>query len=62
MLPDSVVELVNDPPGSDFYRPKVEEGYLRAQKFPAENRWEVVDRSGLKYSFGDGGAARVEPT
>jgi hypothetical protein len=59
ILPGGVVELSNDPLGSNDYRPIVEESYLRARKFPAENRWEVYDRSGMKYVFGDSAAARA---
>lgn len=51
--------MVNDPLGSDFYRPKFDEGYLRARKFESENRWEVDDRSWMRYTFGSGSFSRT---
>jgi RHS repeat-associated protein len=58
-LPSGTVELTADPPGSDTYRPTVEQSYLEAQKNTATNSWVVYDRSGMKYVFGDAPWARV---
>jgi hypothetical protein len=58
-MPDGTVELVADPPGSTTYRPKVEESYLEVQRDTTNNLFTVYDRSGMKYTFGDGASARV---
>ena len=59
-LPGGITaELVNDPPNSNYYRPKVEQAYLRAEKFESLNKWEVYDRAGNKYTFGEGSWDRV---
>jgi RHS repeat-associated protein len=58
-LPTGSVEMVNDPPGSDTYLPRHQEGYLRARKFPGANYWEVTDRGGIRYMFGQLPSARV---
>ena len=58
-LPSGSVELVNDPPGSDTYLPRYQEGYLQARKFPGANYWEVTDRGGIRYLFGQVPAARA---
>jgi hypothetical protein len=58
-MPSGTVELIAESPGSNYYRPKIEEAYLRAQKSTASNSWVLYDRSGLKYVFGDQAAART---
>jgi RHS repeat-associated protein len=58
-MPSGTVELIAETAGQDYYRPKVEEAYLRAQKSTGSNFWVVYDRSGLKYVFGDQAAART---
>lgn len=50
-LPGGSTELVNE--GGSTYRPVVEDTYIQATKFFSENKWEVVDRSGMKYVFGN---------
>jgi RHS repeat-associated protein len=57
-LPSGTVELVNDPPNSSTYRPRVEEAYLQAVKSVSSNSWEVRDRSGTRYVFGSVASAR----
>ncbi len=52
VLPDSTAELVNDPPGSNFYRPAIEQSWIQAEKIEGQNEWIVHDRSGMKYVFG----------
>lgn len=59
VLPTGASALAPEAPGSAFYRPKVEEAWLRAEKKVGTNQWEVVDRSGRTYTFGDVDAARV---
>jgi len=59
ILPGSASELVADPPGSDTYRPKVEESFIEARKSVATNSWTVYDRAGMKYVFGASSTARV---
>jgi RHS repeat-associated protein len=60
VLPNGgAVELVNDPPGSAFYRPAVEQAFLEAEVDTAANRWTLRDRAGLRYTFGDQFTARV---
>lgn len=58
-MPDATVELVNDPPGSDEYRPAFEESYLLVEKLRASNQWVVHDRNGLRYVFGAVPSARI---
>lgn len=55
-------ELIADPPGSDVYRPRVEEAWVEAVFDEGANRWTVRDASGLRYTFGDHSAARVATT
>jgi hypothetical protein len=59
-MPEGMVELVADPPGSDTYRPKIEENYLRATKYVAQNLWVVYDRSGMRYEFGSDDYSRLK--
>ena len=59
VLPTGSAELVRESSGSTYYRPKVEEAWVRAEKRVAENQWRVVDRSGRVYTFGDVESARV---
>ncbi len=59
VLPTGASELVRESANSAYYRPRVEQAWVRAQRFEAENRWEVVDRSGRRYTFGDVDAARI---
>jgi Salmonella virulence plasmid 65kDa B protein len=58
ILPGTAAELVNEP-GTNYYRPRIEQSYVRAEKFEAENKWVVHDRSGIKYIFGDLYSARA---
>jgi len=58
-LPTGASALVREAPGSNFYRPKVEQAYVRAELLRTQNSWVVFDRSGLKYTFGDVDSARV---
>lgn len=57
VLPTGAVELVQESPGGNTFRGKIEESYLKAERFPAQNRWEVSDRAGLKYYFSANGSA-----
>ncbi|MDX2170025.1 MAG: toxin TcdB middle/N-terminal domain-containing protein [Deltaproteobacteria bacterium] len=59
VLPSGAAELVRETPSSRYYRPRVEQAWVRAERIDAENRWQVVDRSGRIYSFGDVDAARL---
>ena len=59
VLPTGASELVREAPGSNYYRPAVEQAYVRAEKFQSQNYWVVYDRSGLKYTFGDVDSARL---
>ncbi len=60
LLPSGAAsELVEDPPGSNLYRPVVEEAWLEAEFEPTSNSWTVRDRAGLRYTFGDHSSARV---
>ncbi|MFN8643364.1 MAG: SpvB/TcaC N-terminal domain-containing protein [Candidatus Binatia bacterium] len=59
VLPTGSAELVAESAGSSFYRPRVEEAWVRAEKRVATNQWVVVDRSGRTYTFGNVDAARV---
>lgn len=59
VLPTGAAELAREAPGSAFYRPRIEEAWIRAEQRVAENQWIVVDRSGRRYVFGDVDAARV---
>jgi RHS repeat-associated protein len=59
VLPSGASKLVRTAPGSNYYRPAVEQAYVRAEKFQSQNHWVVYDRSGLKYTFGDVDAARL---
>lgn len=52
ILPSGTLELVNDPPGTNDYRPKIDQGFLIATKNTATNSWVVRDRGGLTYRFG----------
>jgi hypothetical protein len=58
-LPSGAAELVRESPGSNFYRPAVEQAYVRAEKFESQNYWVVRDRSGTIYTFGNADSARV---
>src|SRR5262249_4558887 len=58
-LPTGASALVREAPGSNYYRPKVEQAYVRAELLRTQNSWVVTDRSGLKYTFGDVDSARV---
>ena len=58
VLPTGSAELAAEANGSAFYRPKIEEAWVRAEKRVAENHWVVTDRSGRVYTFGDVDAAR----
>ncbi|HSP96255.1 MAG TPA: toxin TcdB middle/N-terminal domain-containing protein [Candidatus Dormibacteraeota bacterium] len=59
VLPTGAAELVREASGSPYFRPKVEEAWIRAEQRAAENQWVVVDRSGRTYTFGDVDSARV---
>ena len=59
VLPTGASQLVREAAGSTYYRPSVEQAYVRAQQFAAQNYWIVYDRSGLKYTFGDTDSARL---
>ncbi|HMA46877.1 MAG TPA: SpvB/TcaC N-terminal domain-containing protein, partial [Frankiaceae bacterium] len=59
VLPTGAAELVRESSGSPYFRPKVEEAWIRAEQRAAENQWVVVDRSGRTYTFGDVDSARV---
>jgi hypothetical protein len=59
VLPTGASELVRESANSNYYRPAVEQAWVRAEKFAAQNYWVVTDRSGLKYTFGNVDAARV---
>ncbi|MBX3024857.1 VCBS repeat-containing protein [bacterium] len=59
VLPSGAAELVRESPGSAYFRPKVEEAWVRAELQAADNSWRVVDRSGRTYTFGDVDSARV---
>jgi len=59
VLPTGAAELVRESPTSKYYRPKVEEAWVRAERQDAQNRWQVVDRSGRVYTFGDVDSARA---
>lgn len=39
-LPSGTVELVNDPPNSNDYRPRLDEGFLLATKDTSNNTWK----------------------
>lgn len=61
-LPGASVECRLDTNGSDVRRrcrPRVEDRYLRIYHSAAENRWDVWDRDGLRYTFGAHPAART---
>lgn len=58
-MPEATVELVNDPPGSNEYRPAFEESYLLVEKLAASNQWVAHDRNGLRYVFGATPSARI---
>jgi hypothetical protein len=58
-LPSGAAELVRVSPGSNFYRPAVEQAYVRAEKLESQNYWVVRDRSGTIYTFGNADSARV---
>lgn len=59
VLPTGAAALVRETPSSRFYRPEVEQAWVRAERLEAENRWQVVDRSGRIYTFGDVDSARL---
>jgi RHS repeat-associated protein len=59
VLPGGSSELVREAPSSSYYRPKVEQAWVRAEKLQTQNQWVVYDRSGLKYVFGADDSARV---
>ncbi len=63
VLPQTTVECVLDP-GDNRCRPLVEEAFLRIEFSAAENSWQVHDKSGIRFLFGDVAAARVpaDPT
>lgn len=58
-LPGANTELVNDPPGSATYRPRVEEAYVKAELNQASNSWLVQDRAGMRYVFGPTFQSRI---
>jgi RHS repeat-associated protein len=58
VLPSGAAELVRESATSPYFRPKVEEAWVRAELRP-DNSWRLVDRSGRTYTFGDVDAARV---
>lgn len=58
-LPSGSVELANDPPGTDTYRARFDDGFVEAIRFEGQNRWEVLDRTGMKYVFGATPSARA---
>lgn len=59
VLPTGSSELRRESKNSAFYRPMVEEAWVRAERKTAQNQWVVVDRSGRTYTFGDVDAARL---
>ncbi|MEO8601475.1 MAG: toxin TcdB middle/N-terminal domain-containing protein [bacterium] len=59
VLPTGAADLVRESPTSKYYRPKVEQAWVRAERQETQNRWLVSDRSGRTYTFGDSDAARV---
>lgn len=56
-MPGGTIELQKVPSTTDEYRPKVEDAYLLAKKFPAPNKWEVYDRAGNTFVFGSYGTS-----
>lgn len=58
-LPSGAIELINDPPNSETYLPRYQEGYVSVKKFESSNRWEAIDRSGIRYVFGETVASRT---
>jgi hypothetical protein len=59
VLPEGAVELVADPPGSNTYRPLVEDRYLKVVKHPELNSWVAWDGTGTLYEFGLSPASRT---
>lgn len=59
VLPSGAAELVRESSTSSYFRPKVEEAWIRAEQRAADNSWVVVDRSGRTYTFGNVDSARV---
>lgn len=45
--------------GTASYRVKIDEGFIEAIADPTNNRWEVTDRAGMKYTFGLDSDARL---
>ena len=63
VLPHATVECVLDA-ADHRCRPVVEEAFLRIEFVPADNHWQVYDKSGVRFVFGDAAAARIpaDPT
>lgn len=59
MMSGTAAELVNDPPGSNTYRPKAEEAYVKAELDTSTNSWVVYDRAGMRYEFGKSSLSRI---
>ncbi|MBI3785097.1 MAG: VCBS repeat-containing protein [Deltaproteobacteria bacterium] len=58
VLPEATVECTLDP-ATNLCRPAVEESFLRIEFVPGDNHWEVHDRSGVRYAFGENQASRT---
>lgn len=58
VLPAASVECTLDP-GTHRCNAAIEEAFLRIQYVPADDHWEVWDKSGLHYFFGQTQAARA---
>jgi RHS repeat-associated protein len=58
LLPDATVECTLDR-ATGVCVPAVEESFLRIQFVASDNHWEVWDRSGTRYAFGENQASRT---
>ena len=58
VLPGTTVECTLNTTDNRCY-PPTEEAFLKIQYFPANDHWEIWDKSGLHYNLGDVQAARA---
>jgi RHS repeat-associated protein len=62
-LNGATVELVQyAPSGSNIYRPRTDQSFLEAIHDTGGNSWEVKERSGMRYFFGESGESRLSRT
>ncbi len=60
MMPGAPAAELVETSTPNVYRPRVEMSWVEATYHPSSDKWEVIDRAGMRYTFGDVPHARLE--